>query len=160
MAQNSLKMAQKIDKIGSEWGFMTFIFMVKKVKIDQKGRKLNLKWPFLDPKMPSFRAQGEKIPENTLFCPKFMPETIFDGFWAFLRFFDFFSTFLTNVHGPQKVPMCKSPFFYTRGGLQKPKNWKFLISNFNLNLKKFKIKKWTISAQKIHKDLGVSGIHA
>ena len=48
-----------------------------------------------------FSAPGAKIPENTLFCQKFIPETIFGGFWAFLRFFDFF-TFLTHV--PPKEP--------------------------------------------------------
>ena len=91
---------------------------VKKVKNRPKRRKM-LK---IDPKRPifskmaNFRPRGQKYSKTHFVCPKFTPETIFDGFWAFLRFFDF-SLFWTHIHTctwPPKGPnVQKSPFFDT-----------------------------------------------
>ena len=65
-------------------GFYDFYFSwSKKSKIDQNGRKLTLKWPFLDPKMPifskmaSFWPWGSKIPENRLILPQIYAKNYF-----------------------------------------------------------------------------------
>ena len=132
MAQNGSKRVQIGPKNVYKWfrmGFYDFYFLwSKKSKIDQKGQKLTSKWPFLDPKMPifskmaSFRPRGQKYPKTRFFCPKFMVKTIFDGFWAFLRFFDFL-TFWTHVPGyvaPKRSPSGKVHFLYG-GTPQTPK---------------------------------------
>ena len=78
-----VKIGPKTSKNGSEWVFMAFIFYgQKKSKIDQNGRKLTLKCPFLDPKMPifskmaSFRPRGEKYPKQA-FLPQIYAKTHF-----------------------------------------------------------------------------------
>ena len=42
--------------------------------------KIDLKMTIFERKMLDFLT----IPENTFFCHKFMPETVFDGMWAFM----------------------------------------------------------------------------
>ena len=96
MAQKGPKMAQKMAKNGSEWVVMTFIFYgQKKSKIDQKGQKLTLKWPFLDHKRPIFLkivifGPGVKNTWNpAFFAPNLCQKPflmVFGHFWDFSIF--------------------------------------------------------------------------
>ena len=79
--------------------FYDFFLVTLKKNLTQKvekSRNLALFGPFWTPKCPfsrkwpNFGPGGKNTRKLAFFWPKFMPETIFDGFWVFLRFFDFF----------------------------------------------------------------------